>query len=117
MKIAFLGSNEKEIQALNRYFLSLYKPKEEDLVGVIKTKCSYEYKYKNGDLVIVRIMQENVKGCKFDKIYYLVDIIKQIVYTIFKLNNCTELCHGYFGTNTCAMRSVRREPFGTCAKN
>ena len=54
---------------------------------------------------------------KFDKIYYLVDIIKQIVYTIFKLNNCTELCHGYFGTNTCAMRSVRREPFGTCAKN
>lgn len=70
MRIAFLGSNEKEVQALNSYFFNLYKPKE-DLVGVIKTKCSYEYRYKNGNLVIIRIMQENVKGYKFDKIYYM----------------------------------------------
>ena len=70
MKIAFLGSNEKEVQALNMYFLSLYKPKEEDLVGVIKTKCSYEYRYKNGDLVVIRILNPNVKGYKFNIIYY-----------------------------------------------
>ena len=79
MKIAFLGSNEKEVQALNMYFLSLYKPKEEDLVGVIKTKCSYEYRYKNGDLVVIRIMQENVKGYKFDKIYYMDSIREDLV--------------------------------------
>lgn len=76
MKIAFLGSNEKEVQALNMYFLSLYKPKEEDLVGAIKTKCSYEYRYKNGDLVIIRIMQENIRSCRFDRIYYM-DTIKE----------------------------------------
>lgn len=84
MKIAFLGSNEKEVQALNMYFLKNFAPKEEDLVGVIKTKCSYEYRYKNGDLVIVRIMQENIKGYKFDKIYYMdsirEDLINQIIF-------------------------------------
>ena len=76
MRIAFLVSIEKEVQAVNMYFLSLYNPKEEDLIGRIKTKYSYEYRYKNGDLTVIRIMQENVKGYKFDKIYY-VDTIRE----------------------------------------
>ena len=84
MRIAFLGSNEKEVQALNMYFLSLYNPKEEDLICKIKTKYSYEYRYKNGDLIIIRIMQENVRGCKFDKIYYMdtirEDLINHIIF-------------------------------------
>lgn len=79
MKIAFLGSNEEEVQSLNMYFLNLYNPKEEDLLGKAKTKCTYEYRYKNGDLVSIRIMQENVRGCKFDKIYYMDTIREDLV--------------------------------------
>lgn len=84
MKIAFLGSNEKEVQALNMYFLRNFAPKE-GLVRRYLSNSMIEYKDKNtNDLYIIRIAYEGIKACRFDRIYYMktikADLINQIIF-------------------------------------
>ena len=84
MRMAFLGSNEKEVQALNMYFLKNFAPKE-GLEMRYLSNSKLEYHDKNTkDLYVIRIAQENIKGCRFDRIYYMktikADLINQIIF-------------------------------------
>ena len=70
MKIAFLGSNEKEVQALNIFFLKNFAPKEGlELRYVSNSRMEY-YNKNTGDLYYIRIMNPSIKGYKFNRIFY-----------------------------------------------
>ena len=79
MKIAFLGSNEEEVQALNMYFLKNFAPKE-GLEMRYFSNSKLEYYDKNTkDLYVIRIAQENIKACRFDRIHYIDTIREELI--------------------------------------
>lgn len=84
MKVVFLGSNKEEVQALNMYFLRNYAPKEGlELRYLSNSKLEY-YNNNTKDLYVVRMAQENIKACRFNKIYYMdtikEDLVNNIIY-------------------------------------
>lgn len=84
MKTAFLGSNEKEIHALNMYLLSMVSPKE-GLERIWISNWHIEYRDKHtGDMYIIQIAHEGIRGCKFNKIYYTDTISDEMMYFVYQ---------------------------------
>ena len=82
MKIAFLGSNEKEVQALNMYFLRNFAPKE-GLERIWVSDWHMEYRNKNtGNMYFIQIAHEGIRGHRFDKIHYTNTINDEMMYFV-----------------------------------
>lgn len=81
MKTILLGDNLEEVEILRKYFLKYIAPKE-GLLGCIKYSNGFDYRYKNGDLYLIRQLTLNSKGCKCDEVYY--------TNTIYKNDNLNE---------------------------
>ena len=81
MKIAFLGSNEKEVQALNMYFLRNYETK--NLETIWFSDWHMEYRNKNtGNMYFIQIAHEGIRGHRFDKIHYTNTINDEMMYFV-----------------------------------
>lgn len=82
MRIAFLGSNKKEAQALNMYFLCKFAPKE-SLERIWISDWHMEYRDKNtGNMYFIQIAHEGIRGHRFNKIYYMDTISDEMMYFV-----------------------------------
>lgn len=83
MKIALFGSNTDEVQNLNKYFLKYIAPKRKiDRVKISESHIEY---IDLENTYIIRVMNLNAKGNKYNKIYYTNTLSEDMISYVY---NC-----------------------------